>query len=203
MAIKNIVFDLAGVVVARNPQRFPKHLDDFFNFIFDISIGGGMPQFWKDYDLGFISEDEVAEALAQYRGCDVATAKAYMKLAIEYQEQIEPTMHLIEELKAKGYKLYVLSNMSKEYIEFLRKFPVFDNFDKQIVSCEVGLAKPDIRIYKYLLSQCDLEASQTIFVDDRIENVEAAAEVGIVPFHFDRFHPQEACEALRKVIYNG
>ena len=112
-----------------------------------------------------------------------------------------PTIELVNELKARGYKLYVLSNMSKEYIDYLRTFPVFDNFDEQIVSCEVGIGKPDRRIYEYLLSHCELDPSETIFIDDRKDNVDAAEEVGITPFHFDRRNPEQACEALRRVIY--
>ena len=197
--LKNIVFDLAGVVVARNPLRFPKHLDEFFNFVFKSHMQG-IPQFWTDYDLGVLEEDKVAEALAEYRGCDLATAKGNMQLAIEYQEQIEPTAELIRELKERGYKLYVLSNMSKEYIEYLREFPVFDYFDEQVVSCEIGLGKPDRRIYEYLISHCKLEPSETIFIDDRKDNVDAAAEVGLQTMHFDRNDAEQSCQRLRKLI---
>ena len=199
--LKNIVFDLAGVVVARSPQRFPKHLDEFFNFVFKSHMQG-IPQFWTDYDLGILEEEKVAEALAEFRGCDLATAKGNMQLAIEYQEQIEPTAQLIKELKERGYKLYVLSNMSKEYIEFLREFPVFDYFDEQVVSCEIGLGKPDRRIYEYLLEKYELNPAETIFIDDRKDNVDVAEELGITPFHFDRHNPEQACADLRKVIYN-
>ena len=198
--LKNIVFDLAGVVVARNPLRFPKHLDEFFNFVFKSHMQG-IPQFWTDYDLGVLEEEKVAEALAEYRGCDLATAKGNMQLAIEYQEQIEPTAQLIKELKERGYKIYVLSNMSKEYIEFLRKFPVFEYFDEQVVSCEIGLGKPDCKIYEYLLSHCDLDPAETIFIDDRKDNVDVAEELGITPFHFDRNNSEQACADLRRVIY--
>ena len=92
--------------------------------------------------------------------------------------------------------------MSKEYIEYLRKLPVFEYFDYQAVSCEQHLGKPDHKFYEYLLSHCSLVPSETIFIDDRKDNVEVAAELGIVPFHFDRRNPEKACEELRKVIYN-
>ena len=200
--LKNIVFDLAGVVVARNPQRFPRHLDEFFSFVF-ATPEGGMPKFWEDYDRGVRSVDEVAEAVAEYRNCDIATAKANMLLAVEYQEEVAPTANLVEELKDRGYNLYVLSNMSREYIDFLRKLPVFRHFDKQIISCEEQLVKPEREIYELLLSRYGLNPAETIFVDDRKENVEAAAELGIVPFHFDRRNPEKACEELRKLIYNS
>lgn len=199
--IKNIVFDLGGVVVAHNEEGFREKLGKFFDFVFGPDMKC-VPSFWVDYDLGILTIDETAAEVAKYRDCDAETAKMHMLQAIALQEEVEPTVELIKELKAKGYKLYVLSNMSKEYIEFLRKLPVFDYFDYQVVSSEVHLGKPDPEIYNYLLEHCELNPAETIFIDDRKDNVEVAESVGIVPFHFDRRNPQQACDELRKVIYN-
>ena len=194
--MKNIVFDLAGVVFARNPLRFPKHLEEFFSFVF-TTPEGGVPKFWSDYDRGTRSVDEVAEAVASYRNCSVEEAKANMLLAIEYQEEIEATARLIPELKMAGYRVIVLSNMSKEYIDFLRKKPVYRHFDEEIISCEVGLVKPEREIYELLLTRYGLRPDETIFIDDRQENVDAAAELGITPFLFDRRNPEKSCEELK------
>ncbi len=194
--MKNIVFDLAGVVFARNPLRFPKHLEEFFSFVF-TTPEGGVPKFWSDYDRGTRSVDEVAEAVASYRNCSVEEAKANMLLAIEYQEEIEATARLIPELKMAGYRVIVLSNMSKEYIDFLRKKPVYSHFDEEIISCEVGLVKPEREIYELLLTRYGLRPDETIFIDDRQENVDAAAELGITPFLFDRRNPEKSCEELK------
>jgi HAD superfamily hydrolase (TIGR01509 family) len=199
--LKNIVFDLGGVVVAHNEEGFREKLGKFFDFVFGPDMKC-VPSFWCDYDLGLLTIDETAAEVAKFRDCDAATAKAHMLQAISLQEEVEPTVELIKELKAKGYKLYVLSNMSKEYIEYLRKLPVFEYFDYQAVSCEQHLGKPDHKFYEYLLSHCNLVPSETIFIDDRKDNVEVAAELGIVPFHFDRRNPEKACAELRKVIYN-
>ena len=199
--LKNIVFDLGGVVVAHNEEGFREKLGKFFDFVFGPDMKC-VPSFWCDYDLGLLTIDETAAEVAKFRDCDAATAKAHMLQAISLQEEVEPTVELIKELKAKGYKLYVLSNMSKEYIEYLRKLPVFEYFDYQAVSCEQHLGKPDHKFYEYLLSHCNLVPSETIFIDDRKDNVEVAAELGIVPFHFDRRNPEKACKELRKVIYN-
>lgn len=199
--LKNIVFDLGGVVVAHNEEGFREKLGKFFDFVFGPDMKC-VPSFWCDYDLGLLTIDETAAEVAKFRDCDAATAKAHMLQAISLQEEVEPTVELIKELKAKGYKLYVLSNMSKEYIEYLRKLPVFEYFDYQAVSCEQHLGKPDHKFYEYLLSHCNLVPSETIFIDDRKDNVEVAAELGIEPFHFDRRNPEKACEELRKVIYN-
>ena len=198
--LKNIVFDLGGVVVAHNAESFKEKLGDFFSFVFGPDMNC-VPMFWQDYDRGVLTIDETAAEVAKYRNCTAEIAKSHMLYAVSLQEEVEPTVELIKELKAKGYKLYVLSNMSKEYIEFLRQFPVFDCFDAQVVSSEVGLGKPDSKIYEYLLSHCELDPAETIFIDDRKDNVEVAEGLGIVPFHFDRENPEQSCEELRKVIY--
>ena len=198
--LKNIVFDLGGVVVAHNEEGFKEKLGEFFDFVFGTD-SKSVPSFWFNYDLGVLTIDETAAEVAKFRGCDAETAKAHMLQAIALQEEVGPTVELIKELKAKGYKLYVLSNMSKEYIEYLRKLPVFEHFDYQAVSCELHLGKPNSKIYEHLLTHCNLVPAETIFIDDRYENVEAAAELGIVPFHFDRRNAEVACDELRKVIY--
>lgn len=199
--LKNIVFDLGGVVVAHNEKSFAEKLGEFFSFVFGPDMKC-VPSFWVDYDLGIKSIDETAAAVAEYRNCSPELAKEHMLYAISLQEEVEPTVRLIRELKERGYGLYVLSNMSKEYIEFLRKLPVFELFDQQVVSCEIHLGKPDLKIYHYLLDHCNLDPAETIFIDDRIDNVEVAAKLGITPFHFDRRNPEEACNNLRSVIYN-
>lgn len=198
--LKNIVFDLGGVVVAHNEEGFREKLGEFFSFVFGADMKC-VPSFWYDYDLGLLTIEETAAEVAKFRNCDVAMAKGYMLQAIALQEEVAPTVELIRELKTRGYKIYVLSNMSKEYIEYLRTLPVFELFDYQVVSCEVHIGKPNREIYEYLLSHCNLDASETIFIDDRNDNVEAAAEVGIVPFHFDRRNPEKTCDELRKIIY--
>ena len=199
--LKNIVFDLGGVVVAHNEESFAEKLGEFFSFVFGPDMKC-VPSFWCDYDLGVRTIDETAASVAEYRKCSVEEAKANMLYAISLQEEVEPTVQLIKELKERGYKLYVLSNMSKEYIEYLRTLPVFEYFDYEAVSCEIHLGKPNPKFYQYLLDHCELNPTETIFIDDRKDNVEVAAELGITPFHFDRRNPEKACEELRKVIYN-
>ena len=198
--IKNVVFDLGGVVVAHNAESFKEKLGDFFSFVFGPDMKC-VPMFWQDYDRGILTIDETAAEVAKLRDCTAETAKEHMLYAISLQEEVEPTVKLIKELKEKGYKIYALSNMSKEYIEFLRQFPVFECFDAQIISSEVGLGKPNPKFYEHLLTHCELNPAETIFIDDRKDNVEAAEKLGIIPFHFALNDPEGSCEELRKVIY--
>ena len=90
--------------------------------------------------------------------------------------------------------------MSREFIDFLRKQRVYENFDGDVVSCEVGIVKPMPEIYDLLLERFDLDPTETIFIDDRKENVDAAAAKGIATFHFDRNDYEGSCERLREIL---
>ena len=194
--MKNVVFDLGRVVFAQDPAKSTAEFKQFFSY---VSLTP-MPQFWTDYDMGVLSFDQVAEELAAYRGVEPKFAREMITIAIGKQETIRPTEKLIDELKAAGYKLYVLSNMSREFIDFLRKQRVYENFDGDVVSCEVGIVKPMPEIYDLLLERFDLDPTETIFIDDRKENVDAAAAKGIATFHFDRNDYEGSCERLREIL---
>ena len=194
--MKNIVFDLGRVVFAQDPQKSTDEFKQFFSYVSQTP----MPQFWIDYDLGLSSFDKVAEELATYRNVEVGYARDMINLAISKQETIAPTGRLIGELKKAGYRLYVLSNMSREFIDFLRQQEVYANFDGEVISCEEGVAKPMPEIYDLLLNRFSLDAADTLFIDDRKENVEAAARKGIQTFHFDRNDYEGSCIRLREML---
>lgn len=192
--MKNIVFDLGRVVFAQNPDKSDDEYKRFFSY---VSLSP-MPRFWVDYDLGVSSFDKVVEDLSLYRGVPQSFARQMLELSIIRQESIEPTAELIADLKKAGYRLYVLSNMSREFIAYLRGQDVYSHFEGEVVSCEEGVVKPMPKIYEILLSRFELDPAETLFIDDRKENIEAAQEFGIGTFHFDREDPVSSCRELRE-----
>ena len=70
-------------------------------------------------------------------------------------------------------------------------------FDAVVISCEVGLFKPDPRIYELCLERLVLPAAGTLFVDDRADNVEGAARVGLRTLQFEG---PDALERLQAMI---
>lgn len=194
--MKNIVFDLGRVVFAQDPAKCSDEFKRFFSYV----IESPMPQFWIDYDLGKSSFDKMISDLAAYRDVDEKYARRLVMLSIEKQEAIVPTESLIHDLKAAGYRLYVLSNMSREYIDFLRQTDVYRYFDGDVVSCEEHVVKPMSRIYDILLDRFALEPAETLFIDDRKENTIAAEAKGIVPFHFDKHDADGSCARLRGML---
>ena len=114
--MKNIVFDLGRVVFAQDPRKSSDEFKQFFSYVQQTP----MPQFWVDYDLGVSTLDDVVRELSAYRGVEESYTRELILLAISRQETIAPTAALIRDLKSAGYRLYVLSNMSREFIDFLR-----------------------------------------------------------------------------------
>lgn len=192
--MKNIVFDLGGVLFARDKNKSTQDFTAFFNFI----RTDPMPEFWEDYDRGTLTLAEVTDILQNVNRCPKSKCEHYLLEAIARQEPIKPTEELIRSLKDAGYKLYVLSNMSREFIAFLRHFPVYDLFDGEIVSCEVGAVKPEPEIYELLLARYSLDPAETLFIDDRKANIAAAAEFGIATQLFNHSDPAETCDELRQ-----
>ena len=159
-----------------------------------------MPLFWEEYDRGTSTLEEVTATISGMTGRPVETCAAVLRLAVDLQEPVKPTERLVGDLKAAGYRLYVLSNMSREFIAFLRRFPVYRLFDGEVVSCEEGTVKPEPRIYEILLGRYGLDPAETLFIDDRPANVAAAEALGIRGFGFDHRDPAAACDALRRML---
>ncbi len=196
VSIKNIIFDLGGVVFARDPQKCTPEFLEFFSYV----MYDPMPKWWSEYDRGAISFEQVKAELAEYRGVSREFCDEYVALSIEKQEEVEATKSLIKRLKSEGYKLYVLSNMAHEYINYIRTFEVYKYFDGEVVSCEEGCVKPEEKIYQTILERYGLEAEQTLFIDDRVPNIDAAREMGISVFLFDHRVPSQSCAELEHML---
>ncbi len=191
--IKNVIFDLGGVLFRRDPAKCTPDFIDFFAFVRFPK----MPLFWEEYDRGTLTLDEVIDLLCREKGVSREQCREYVRLAIDKQEEIAPTEALIRDLKAAGYRLYVLSNMSREFIDFLRTRPVYRLFDGEVISCEERVVKPEPAIYRRLKERYALQGAESLFIDDRRENIAAAEQEGICGCWFDREDPEKSCNALR------
>jgi len=94
------------------------------------------------------------------------------------------TVALVEELAAAGRPLALLSNAPEDLAEAIAGLPVAANFGHLIFSCQLKLAKPDPECYERALATLGARADEVIFLDDRGENVTAAAALGLHSVHF-------------------
>ena len=183
--IKNIVFDLGGVLVDFNPKRYLDHIGlsseeaDFYSKI----IWG---KEWMDYNANKYSFKELKQLLInnnpEYREKlnEILTNIDYHYILSEKTD----TAEYLKELKQKGYNIYVLSDLSKESLIYNKEFDFFEFVDGGVYSFEVGSNKPNENNYKTLLNTYNLLPNETIFIDDNINNIDAANNLGIIGIQF-------------------
>jgi putative hydrolase of the HAD superfamily len=105
---------------------------------------------------------------------------------------------LAGEFRRTGGRTAFLSNSGPEVMTRVREqWPLDIRFDAVVISCEVGVSKPDPRIYQLCLDRLGLPARETLFVDDRADNIEGAARVGLRTL---RFEGPDALARLRALV---
>jgi putative hydrolase of the HAD superfamily len=185
LSIKNVVFDVGNVIVRWSPKEivelsFGKSTasDELSNTIFRNDI-------WKRLNKGLLSEDEAASEYCQSLGWSQRECERFFYYVKATQLLIFGTVELINRIKRAGYKVYALTDNVHEIVSYLKAtYNFWPLFDGATVSAEVGLLKPDLDIYKSLLSQNNLEASETVFIDDMDYNVKGAESSGIFGIEF-------------------
>lgn len=98
---------------------------------------------------------------------------------------VNPEMYeLVDRLKENGIPIVLLSNIDDRLAKLIRDFGLYEPFDPCLLSCEIGFEKPDPEIYNILLKKLNLPAEDIVFIDDMIENIEAAQSLGIDAIQF-------------------
>ena len=178
---KNLIFDVGGVLIGyRWKEMFTddfglsdEEADDLGHRIFDDPI-------WPDFDRGTV---EINALVEHY--CNLNPKYEYYIKRMFYENdkmatEREAVWDRIDELKKKGYSVYILSNYSEYlYKKHTAHLPFRRLLDGGIVSYEVGAIKPEPEIYRQILAKYSLDPSDCIFYDDLERNVEAAREQGI------------------------
>ena len=97
----------------------------------------------------------------------------------------EEMLAWVEALQNAGVRTAVLSNMVHEILGFMRKrFGWLDRFDQLTWSCELGIAKPDPEIYLHTCEALEVPPEETLFLDDKAENIAAAQALGMQTIQF-------------------
>lgn len=186
--IKNIIFDVGKVLVSFDTEGHLKNLG--YDEITRQKIREAMfnHPLWNEIDRGISSDEELLEKF-------VANAPEYEKQIREAFQKIEGTIELlphtlewVKELKAQGYRLYVLSNYGEyTYQQTKQKLKFLPYMDGVIFSYQYKVIKPEKEIYELLLNEFDLKAEECVFIDDRLENVEAARMLGVSGVQFQNY----------------
>ena len=185
MQIRAVLFDFGGVIVRTNDRTPRERLaarlgiayDQLSSLVFDsesalqATLGKITTQkHWEALrnELG-LSQDDHANLPLDFWGGDVLDQEL-----VDYIRALRP-----------DYKTSLISNAWDDLRQVLEyTWKISDVFDEIIISAEVGVAKPDPRIYQIALERLAVAPQQAVFVDDFPANIAGARAVGMHAIHF-------------------
>ena len=181
MTIKWIILDAMGVIYTKGDDLYDLLIPFIKEHDRDLS-----PEFIQDLyfeiSLGKLSSKEFWDRLG--------LSKEYPDIEKEYLDKcliIDPEFKRVGKEFKREYSLALLSNDVKEWSEYLRnKFEINDLFKTIIISGEVGLRKPDVRIFHLILEKIQALPDECIFVDDNLYNLKPASRLGMKTVRFTR-----------------
>jgi putative hydrolase of the HAD superfamily len=181
MMIKGIILDYGGVLIDDTDAPAYRQISKLFNRDY-ASVQSAVEEALPNLQTSKINEKEFWARVFEKLGIR-KDASGFERFWIEsYKKNLhskEGMESLVERLKAAGYKLGVLSNTEPSHAEFNWKRGAFINFDAVVLSCEVGMRKPDDRTYRMALGKIDLKPEECVFIDDKKEYLIPARKIGL------------------------
>lgn len=185
--IKNIIFDLGGVIINLD---ILKTIDEFNKIsplrFEDVYTQANQTELFNLFDKGQLTPEEFFEGLRKeirFDGHEDEMIFAWNAMLLNVPEKRLDVL-----VKAKQqYNTYLLSNTNEAHIAVFEKNlyrehgvkNFEDYFDKVYYSCRMNMRKPDQEIFEFVLKENDLIPSETIFIDDSIQHVKGAGACGI------------------------
>ena len=185
--IRNIIFDLGGVIINLDNQR----TDDAFIALGTRSLKeyfghGHAAAFFKEYEVGGISDQEFVESIKKLTSItspDEEIIRAWNALLLDFPPE---RIHLLKELR-KTYRIFLFSNtnalhhaaVQQIYRDTFSDGGLDDHFEKTYYSHTMKMRKPDEASFQYILKENQLHGEETLFVDDALINVEGAERAGL------------------------
>lgn len=186
--IKNIIFDLGGVIINLDNQLTEnafltlgtKPLKEYFGH-------GHAASFFKDYEVGGISDRQFVDNLKGLTGMtasDEEIVGAWNALLLDFPPE---RIQLLKEL-GKSYRIFLFSNTNALHLAHLQQiyrnaFPneqeLDDHFERTYYSHILKMRKPEIESFQHILKENQLIGEETLFVDDALINVEGAEKAGL------------------------
>jgi epoxide hydrolase-like predicted phosphatase len=210
--IKAIIFDLGGVLMTDVPliqiaeelaKKSPLSKDEIHAHLYPT-------EHWTFLTLGKITEDEYWDNFLKVSKISEKLEVRSEKLKKEFKKKVRSSLyplkhaskivnllknHSFDYAQDLRYKLAILSNHAKEWSEYMkRKFDLFKSFDQIIFSYDIGLRKPDPKIYKVALERLQCDAGECVFIDDKKRNTDAAEKLGMKGIVFEE--PSKLLEEL-------
>lgn len=197
--IKNIIFDFGGVVMDWDPRYFFK---SYFNddekmeyFLENIAQSS-----WNiEQDRGRPLQEGTDILVAQHPEWEKEIRAYYDNWPVMLRSDIPENVTVLRNLANTNYELFGLTNWSQKTFPYaLENYDFFQLFDgKIVVSGDEKLIKPDPKIWHILLDRYQIQAEESVFIDDNSENIRVAGELGFKTVHVT--NETKLDEELRKL----
>lgn len=201
MSLRAVFFDLGGVIVRTEYQAPRQQLAEKFGMDYEdidkIVFTGGNHSSHARATLGEITEEEhwhnVMRVLKR-------SANEYGRIRDEFFAGDVIDLNILSFLRSikPKYKVGLISNAWSGLRAYIEREKFDDAFDHMIISAEVGVAKPDPKIYQLALDQLQVKANEAVFVDDVLENIEACEKLGMLGIQFK--DPESAIKQLKTLL---
>ena len=199
--IKNIIFDVGKVLVEYDPDGMMKKLGFDEETLQTVNQAVFQNELWNESDRGVLSPEELLEAF-------IANNPAYEKEIRQVIDAVGDTISLmpyavewVKGLKERGYHLYILSNYAEyTYEKTSHKMEFLPYMDGVVFSYRCRLIKPEKEIYEYICKTYELKPEESVFLDDRKDNVEAARNMGMHGIVFENY--AQGSETLEQLLKN-
>lgn len=178
------LFDYGMVIAAAPAEEDWKRLQQATG----SSLQGPGSSYWAhrhSFDAGTLDSPSYWSAVLD-RQVSAEQAEEFDRLDTALWSQPDPgTRQVLEGLRARGVKMAVLSNMPARMSEIFAAEGWWTGYFEELVfSGPLRLAKPDPRIYEHALHRMGTTADDVVFIDDKQENIEAAAALGLGTVHY-------------------
>ena len=183
--LRCIFFDLGNVLVSLDYGKFNDKMESLTGWTKEQlrAVFSSNPSIQK-YELGLLNDTEFLAGICGQMGFGINRADFLEAWNCIFA--VEPLLSgtLLGKL-AQKYPLWIVSNTNRIHFGFIREgYPFLAHFKGWILSYEVGVAKPDPLIFTHALDRARISASEVLFVDDQLPNVESARSLGMDAFQF-------------------
>lgn len=198
--IRNVILDIGDVLVHSDFERFFKKQGYNDDMVIRLSKATFLSPAWRELDRGVWSMDEIMEAFVRNDPGIEDALRSVFRNTEGFVRKYPYTESWIRVLKASGFKVYCLSNLSGLiYDGCANELGFLGMVDGYILSWREKLAKPDPKIYRLLLDRYSLRAEECIYVDDSETNGLAAADLGMTGIVFqDQKQAEHEIQRIRR-----